>query len=118
MADTLIEDLRGNLNSLVAGKSWHGINSAQPIVYPYIVFLRVSMVPNVNLAGLSGLTNTRVQVDIYSRSIGEATAIADSVDANMTSWQWATVPLGGQDIYEEAVRAWRIIKEYSVWHAT
>jgi hypothetical protein len=112
---TIIEDLRVILDPLAANGAWYGVNTTEPPVYPYIVFQRISSVPNVSIAGPSVLQNTRFQIDIYSRQISEATGIETALEAAMTAWSVTNIPLTSQDIYEDDVRAYRISKDYSVW---
>ena len=112
---TLIEDLRAVLNPLAAGGAWYGVNSTEPPVYPFIVFLRISSTPNVSMGGPSNLQNTRVQIDIYSRQISEAAAIETALEAAMAAWGTKNVPLSSADVYEDVVRAFRITKDYSCW---
>ncbi len=112
---TLIEDLRAVLNPLAAGGAWYGVNSTEPPVYPFIVFMRISSTPNVNLQGTSNLQNTRVQIDIYSRQISEAASIETALEAAMAAWGTKNVPVSSADIYEDVVRAFRVTKDYSCW---
>lgn len=112
---TLIEDLQALLNPLAAGGSWYGINTAQPPVFPYIVFQRIASSPNVAMTGASALQNTRVQVDIYAQQISQAVTIESAVEAAFAAWAVTNVPVLSQDFYEDAVRAYRVSKDYSVW---
>jgi hypothetical protein len=112
---TLIEDLKALIAPLAAGGAWYAVNSQQPPTYPYIVFQRIVSTPNVSLSGPSSMQNTRFQIDIYSLSIAEAVGIEDSLEAAMTAWAVQNVPLSSQDFFEDAVRAFRVSKDYSVW---
>ena len=112
---TLLEDLQALLSPLASGSSWYGVNTTEPPAYPFIVFNRVSSTPNVSLQGPSDLQNTRVQIDIFSRSPAEAVSIESALEAAMAAWSVTNVPLSSQDMYEDAVKAWRVSKDYSVW---
>ena len=112
---TVIEDLRAVLNPLAANGAWYGLNSTEPPAFPFIVFSRVSSTPNVALGGQSNVQNTRFQIDIYSRQISEAASIENALEAAMSSWSTQNVPLSSRDVYEGDVKAFRIIKDYSVW---
>lgn len=112
----LIEDLQALLTTLApTGGVWYQVNTAEPAVYPYIVFQRVSSTPNVSLAGQSLLQNTRVQIDIYSRTISAVAALEVLLEAAFTAWSVQNVPIGSQDLYEDSVKAFRVSKDYSCW---
>lgn len=112
---TLIEDLDALLNPLAAGGASYGVNTASPLVYPYIVFQRVTSAPNVSLGGPSLMQNTRVQIDIYALRQSEAVAIETALEAAMAAWSVQNVPLLSQDLQEPDVKAFRISKDWSVW---
>lgn len=111
----LLEDLQTLLQPLAVGGAWYGVNTTEPPVYPYVVWQRISSTPNVTLAGQSDLQNTRVQIDIYSRRISEASAIESALEGAMASSAIVNVPLSSQDLYDEMVKAFRVSKDYSVW---
>lgn len=112
---TLIEDLQALLNPLAAGGARYAINQAEPPTYPFIVFQRIVSSANVNLSSASDLQNTRVQIDIYALKISEATAIETALEAAFAASSITNVPISSQDFYEDAVKAFRISKDYSVW---
>lgn len=115
MATTLIEDVQALLNPLAAGGCWYGVNTTEPPNYPFIVWQRVVSTSNVTLQGASNLQNTRIQIDIYSRQISEAVAIENALEAVFANSTIGNVPISSQDMYEDAVKAYRIMKDYSVW---
>lgn len=112
---TLIEDLQALLNPLVAGGSHYAVNELEAPTYPYIVFQFVVSTDSVCLSGPSDLQNTRVQIDVYSRTVSGLAALADTVDATMFASAITNIPISSQDIYESDVKAWRRIRDYSVW---
>lgn len=113
---TLVEDVVARLQTLApAGGVWYAINTQEPPVYPYIVVTRVVSTPNVSLQGPSDLQNTRVQIDILALQASQAIALETALEASMTSWSVINVPLSSQDSFEEPVRAFRVIKDYSIW---
>lgn len=112
----LIEDLQALLTTLAPpGGVWYQVNTAEPAVYPYIVFQRVSSTPNVSLDGPSDMQNTRIQIDIFARQIAHASALETSLEALMGASSISNVPLGSQDLYEDAVKAYRVSKDFSCW---
>ena len=112
----LIEDLSALLGPLnPAGGVWYGANTAQPPVYPYIVFQRVVSTANVSMNGPSDVQNTRVQIDIYALRISEAAALDSALDAAFAGAALVNVPISSQDFYEDMVKAFRISRDFSVW---
>lgn len=112
---TLIEDLQAVLDPLATGGAWYGAFTLQTQPSEYIVWLRVASTSNVNLVGPSDLQNTRVQIDIYARTIQRAAAIETALESAMAAASITNVPISSQDIYEPDTRLFRIIKDYSVW---
>jgi hypothetical protein len=83
---------------------------------PYIVYQRVTQnVENV-LSGRTGLTNTRLQVDVYASTYAQAQQIATAVAGLMDGWALPNVQILAQDIYESDVKLHRVIADYSIWH--
>jgi hypothetical protein len=113
---SFIEQLQVVLATLApAGGVFYGVNTAQPPVYPFIVWQRVVSNANAVLQGPTDLQNTRVQVDIYSRSLQQAAQLETALEAAMAAWSVQNVPISSVDVYEEEVRAYRITKDYSIW---
>ena len=83
---------------------------------PYIVYQRVTQnVENV-LSGRTGLTNTRLQVDVYASTYAQAQQIATAVAGLMDGWALPNVQILAQDIYESDVKLHRVMADYSIWH--
>ena len=113
---TLVQDVQAVLATLApAGGVWYAVNTTEPPVYPYILWIRVASTPNVSLAGPSNLQNTRIQIDIFSRQVSELLAMESALEAAMAASGLQNVPLSSMDLYEEPVRAYRASKDYSVW---
>lgn len=112
----LIQDVQALLAALApAGGVFYGLNTMQPVVYPYIVWMRVVSTPNVALGGPSALQNTRLQIDIYSRKVQEAASIETQIEAAFAAWAVQNVPLASFDMVDHDTRAYRVVKEFSVW---
>lgn len=112
---TLLEDIQAVLNPLVTGGSSYLRNEAQPPVYPYIVFAFVVSTANVALRGRSDLQNTRVQVDIYSRTVAELDALGNALLAAMDASALDSIPLSQLDLDEPDIRAFRRTQDFSIW---
>lgn len=112
---TLIEDLQALLDPLADGGASYGARTDGTQPSEYIVWQRVASSPNVTLGGPSDLQNTRVQIDIYARTVARTVAIEAALEAAMAASGITNVPLTSQDIYEPDTRLYRVIKDYSVW---
>lgn len=112
---TLIESLQAVLQPLANGGSWYQVNTTEPAVTPYIVFARIPSPANVTLQGPSTLQNTRLQVDVYSRSVQELLTIGDAIEAAMAAAGFTNVPLTQRDMYEPDTKLHRTSYEFSVW---
>lgn len=112
----LLQDIQTALAPLATGGVWYGVNDSQPAVAPFIVYSRVVSTTNNSLQGPSDLQNTRVQVDVYARTIAQAESISDAVAVAMQSGPWrSSVALSSQDFYEADPRLYRISRDFSVW---
>jgi hypothetical protein len=113
---TLVQDFFAALSTLApAGGIWNMVNTAEAPVYEYIVFQRIVSTENNSLGGPSNLQNTRFQVDVIGRNYGAAAAIGADVRTALLAAFPSCVPLSGFDGYEDAVKAYRVSADYSIW---
>ena len=106
------------LNPLVSGGAWAQV-AEYKTVPPYIVYSRVVSVEESTLdtnGGADSDQNTRMQIDIWSKTYAEAQAKAGAVKAAMKSWATENIKIGDQDDYEPDTELHRVILEYSIWH--
>jgi hypothetical protein len=116
MTTSLIQDVQAVLNTLqLAGGSWYAINETQQPVYPFAVFLFVVSTSNNTLQGPSDQQNTRVQIDLFARTPADLDAASKALDTAMQAASFTNLPISSQDLYEEPVRAYRRVREFSVW---
>lgn len=66
------------LSALVGTRIYY-VTAPQNVATPYIVFFRVSSVPEYSLAGHSNLINARFQFDIYADTYYETRLIAAQI---------------------------------------
>lgn len=99
-----------------AGVEVHPVIAPDMVPKPYIVYQRVSSNSENVMSGDSGLVNTRMQIDVYALTYGQAVAIARQIDVLMAGWVLQNVSVLSQDGYEDAVKLFRISNDYSVWH--
>jgi hypothetical protein len=113
---TLVQDIVSALSALApAGGVWNAVNTAEPAVYPYCVFTRIVSTTNNSFSGASNLQNTRVQVDFYDRSYRSASALSVSASAAIAAAFPTSVQISSFDAYEDAVKAFRVSADYSIW---
>ena len=113
---TLLQDLQAALNPVTAGGAWFQINTAEPPTFPYIVYSRVVSPTNNTFAGPSDLQNTRVQIDLFSLKASEVESLCLAIDAAMQAqFGSRSIQISDQDLYEDAVKAFRVLRDYSVW---
>lgn len=99
-----------------AGARVYPLTAPDGVAKPYITYQRISSNSETVLAGSSGLTNTRMQIDVYATTYAQATSIATEVDALMSAWLVQNVSILLQDFYEDQVKLYRISHDYSLWH--
>ena len=112
---TLVEDLQALLTPLSTGGAWYGLCTASPLPSEYIVWQRVASPATVALGGPANLQNTRVQIDIYARTVARVVAIETSLEAAMAASSITNLPISSQDLPEPDTRLYRVSKDYSVW---
>jgi Protein of unknown function (DUF3168) len=87
--------------------------------YPFVTWQRLaSPVDNVLAAnGSPPINHTRFQVDCYDLTYRGAKALADAVIAAFAAWTVQNVLVSSpEDFFEDQIRAYRVLLEFSVWH--
>lgn len=111
----LLTQLQSLLQPLAVGGAWPMVNTAEPPVYPFIVYQRVVSISNDTFDGPSDLQSTRVQVDVYSRSVSEVDAIGTAVANAFADWSVPNSPLSSADLSDPVVKAYRTTQDFSIW---
>jgi hypothetical protein len=104
------------LNPLASGGAFQDI-AIQGAVTPYIVWMMVTSTTNNSLAGASDVQNTRLQIDCYAATQASRKALADSVVTALAAADFQNVQLTSQNLYEQDVKLFRALLEFSVWSA-
>ncbi len=86
------------------------------VIKPYAVYRRIASAPENVLAGSSGLTNSRIQIDVYASTYAQSQSVAHAIALQMANWSIQNVCLGFQDFYEEDAKLHRVMTDFSVWH--
>jgi len=113
---TVVQQIDAALRTLSpAGGVFNAINTRESGVFPYIIFLRIVSTVNNSLGGPSGLQNTRVQIDVFDRSYNSAASLAEQVATTMTTTFPSCVQVSSFDVYEDAIKAYRVSADFSLW---
>jgi hypothetical protein len=114
---TIEEQLFATLNAAVPG-SVYPVVAAQDVPMPYVVYRTMpSPVANVLDSQTPPLDNTVFELDCWGRSYADAVNLAATVLAALQGWSILGVQKNSMhDLYEEDVKAFRRVFEFSVWH--
>ena len=85
---------------------------------PYAVFTRVSTTPGTTLESGSPLRNTRLQVDVYSKTYAEVISLSAQAETAILALAYpiGAIAISASDDFEPDVKLHRIINEFSIWH--
>lgn len=114
---TIQQSVYTALTSLVGGRVHPSVAPDQQTL-PFIVYNRVSSVPTTTLADGQPIQQTRMQVDIYAATYSAAQALADQVRDALIGSPLYGVQLMEFDGFEEDIKVFRVVHDYSFWHAT
>ena len=112
---SLIEQVVTLLGGIASGGVHYGVNKSQTISVPYIVIQRVASVPNVSLQGASDLQNTRMQVDVYAKTVAEVDTLVRQIAAAFAASIITNVPVLSVDLFEPETKLFRTTKDFSIW---
>lgn len=92
------------------------VNTSATITHPYICFQEIIGIPEAVLDGYAGLTNKRMQIDCFAKSYGGAKGLAAAVSAALAASTIPNVKIGQMDgEYNEVVKDYHVITEFSIW---
>lgn len=98
------------------GTVYPGVCTLEPPPSTFIVYQRISSVPNNTLiGGAPAMTWVRMQVDYYARSYPAVKALADSGRAAMQAAGFTTHQQNEMDLYEAEVKYFRVTQDWMVW---
>lgn len=108
------EVVQAALAQCAAGGAFQDI-APQGTQAPYIVWTEIVSTTNNSLDGASNIQNTRVQVDVYAKTQADRRATANAVKTAMAAIANQNVQISSQNQYEQDVKLFRAILDYSVW---
>lgn len=85
----------------------------------YVTYSRIDSIEESTLdtnGGTGNLFNTRLQIDVYSTSFGEAQTKAAAVKAALKGWSIVNIPITDEDMYEPDTKLHRVMMQVSTWH--
>ena len=114
---TIEEQLYALLEAAVPD-SVYALVAAQNAPMPYVVYRCMpSPVENVLDSQTPPADNTVFELDCWGRSYADAVNLAATVRAALQAWAVLGVQKNSEhDLYEEDVKAFRRVFEFSVWH--
>ena len=113
--------IQEQLSALLSGATDAGANiypmtAPDSCLRPYITYQRISANSENVMSGSSGLINTRMQIDVYADTYAQSQAVAAAVESMMSGWTVQNVSQPAQDLYEDPVKLFRVLLDYSIWH--
>jgi hypothetical protein len=89
------------------------------VVAPYCTYSRIIAIEQATLdanGGTGNTSNTRLQIDVWALSYGEAQALAAAVKTALKAWAVENVLLAEEDFYEGDTGLHRVMLDLSTWH--
>ena len=83
---------------------------------PFIVYDRVSAVPQNSMSETASLINSRIQIDVYGQTYSEAQTVAAAVVTAMNGWSYQNVRLVSRDLFDFESRLHGVSADFSIWH--
>ena len=86
---------------------------------PYLTYSRISGLEETTLdtnGGVNNLRNTRLQLDVWAATYGEAQAKAEALRTALKTWAVPNVFQSDQDMYEADTKLHRVMLDISTWH--
>lgn len=108
---SVLTDIRAAIQ-LVVGKCYPMVAPEKPVV-PYAVYFQIANAPEVTTNNMVPIENTRFQVDVYAKTYGQVQSLAADIRAAMLDM--GAVPNVAQDLYEDEVKLYRVMQDFSIW---
>jgi hypothetical protein len=115
---SILGDFNALASPVFAGRVYRNTAGDSPTV-PYATYFRVTAPEGLTLdtnGGTDNETNTRIQLDVYSRSGDELDALVAAMKAALKAWSISNVILMEMDGYESDTKLHRTTLDISTWH--
>ena len=96
-------DLLALLAPIASGRSYY-VRAPQGEPYPYLILNRASLVPNYTMAGANGLSQTRMQIDVYGNNWPSTVSTAQALQNLVSGFIGIVGSTRFQGIFIDAVR--------------
>ena len=106
-----MKDVQTAINGVV-GRCYPLTVPEKPIV-PYAIYMQVSNTPEVTMENTIPIESTRVQIDVFSKTYGEAQDLSGQIRLAMMNL--GAIPLSAGDLYEGEVKLYRVTQDFSIW---
>lgn len=106
--------IQAQIAPLTTGRCYP-LTAPDPVVKPYLVFSVISDVQMNGLDGFAGLSNRRVQIDVYATSYGASKTLASAVKTSMSTAAFTNSHLSSQDLFEPDTQLYRVTMDFSIW---
>lgn len=93
----------------------HPMVAPQGIALPYVTYQRVASTVHNVLSGPPSIDNARIQVDVWASAYADVQTLAQSIIQAMQAWSVQNVLLSNYDLYEQDVKVFRVLLEFSIW---
>lgn len=109
----------------LVGQRIYPIAMPQGTTLPAITYQRVSTVRIGSKQGPTGMAQPRLQINCWSKSYGDAKALADAVRVALDGYRglmggavdvWETVVGTDVDLYEEDLGIYHVAVDVTIWH--
>lgn len=108
---SILETIQSAISGVV-GRCYPMVAPEKPTA-PYAIYFEVNNAPEMSIANVLSIENSRIQVDVYCKTYAEAQTKADAIRTAMIGI--GAIPLSAGDLYESEVKLYRVTQDYSVW---
>jgi hypothetical protein len=115
---SILGDFDSLASPVFAGRVYRNTAGDNPTV-PYATFFRVAAPEGLTLdtnGGTNNESNTRIQLDVYSRSGTELDTLVAAMKAALKAWAVSNVVLMEMDGFEDDTKLHRTTLDISTWH--
>lgn len=106
----------------VVGARIYPLRAPQSTAAPYIVYSRVSQVPDLVMSGRCNSSRARIQIDVYGRTYAEACEIRDRIDELLHGTSsgdvWRIRLESSMSLYNHGDRFYREMLDFSVLYSS
>lgn len=114
----MLSDFFALVSPPFSGRAYPVAAPATPVA-PYLTYFRIFASEGLTLeknGGTGNEINTRLQVDIWAKTYGEAQTKATQVKALLKDWACQNTVQSEQDLQDEETKLFRVLLDLSIWH--